>query len=126
MKRFTPLALILPSFALAATLNFSWDNATTNTDGSSIPSSGAGSLVATHIEYGICNPGKTDIAQVQGTVTVAGALQAGQSPDLPPGEWCAHARHENTFGQFSAWSAVASKSVPAPIPNAPSNFSFGS
>lgn len=113
--------------AAAAVLNFSWINATQNTDGSTIPSSGPGSLTNTVIEYGPCNTGKDALQSVTGTITSPnGTATSAASPNLPPGSWCARARHTNTYGEVSDWTAVVTKDVAAPKPKPPSNFSFGS
>lgn len=121
------LSLVLASgVAFAAVLNFSWTNATQNTDGSAIPASGPGSIEATIVSYGPCNAARTALTSITGTVTRTGAQLSGQSPDLPPGVWCAYAQHRNTFGVLSDPSGVGNRVIDPPKPNPPSNFSFGS
>jgi hypothetical protein len=119
------LCAVMASAALAAVGAASWTNATQNTDQSPIPVSGAGSIANTRVEYGPCNAAKDALASVTGTLTVAGTVQAVDTPDLPPGDWCARAQHVNTYGQSSAWSVVASKAVSPPVPKAPTGFTFG-
>ncbi len=127
MKRFAlPAFLLAPALASAAILNFSWENATRNTDGSAIPASGPGALTGTQIEYGPCNAGRTALASVTATIDAPAGAAAAASPNLPPGDWCSRARHSNTYGEFSTWTGVVFKSVPRPVPEPPSNFSFGS
>lgn len=124
LAAFLTLFFVVP-LTLAAVLNTSWQNATTNTDGSAIPATGPGS-VTTRIEYGTCNAARTAIVTVLGTLTPAQGATTAPTPDLPPGIYCARAQHVNSFGVASVFSAVASREVLAPQPNPPSNFTFGS
>ena len=111
--------------ALAAVLTFTWVNATHNTDGSTIPASGAGALTETRVTYGTCNAGRTAIASIIGTVITTAPGQSGATANLPPGIYCGSAQNVNSFGSISAPSNVASKEVVAPVPNPPTNFGFG-
>ncbi len=118
------LFLSLSTLAMAAVLTFSWTAPTQNTDNSTIPASGAGSIVDYVVTYGPCNAGRTDLTSITGTIirtTVSGV-----SPDLPPGTWCGYVQARNTYGNVSAPSNVAFKVIPAPTPKPPENFSFGS
>lgn len=125
MKKFlfAIIACVGASVALAAGLNFSWTNAVTNTDGSAIPATGPGSLTETRVEYGPCNASRTDLLSVTGTVSAPGTSAVVST--LPPGEWCARARHVNTYGKVSDPSNVAYRVIDAPTPNPPTNFSAG-
>ncbi|MGE0294723.1 MAG: hypothetical protein AB7P97_20420 [Hyphomonadaceae bacterium] len=127
MKRigaFLILAL-LGTFAAAAVLTVSWQNATTNTDGTAIPATGDGS-VTTRVEYGTCNAARDAIVTVLGTLAPAQGATTAPTPDLPPGMYCARAQHVNSYGVASVFTAVATRTVAAPQPNPPTNFSFGS
>jgi len=113
----------IAAVALAATLNFSWNNATLNTDGSAIPASGPGALESTTVVYGSCNGSAfgTELARV----TVPASQLTTVTPDLPPGTYCGYAMHLNNYGVPSDPSNIATKTIPAPKPNAPRNFTFG-
>jgi hypothetical protein len=127
MKRFSliVLAIAVAPLALAAVLNLSWQNATTNVDGTAIPASGPGS-VTTRIEYGTCNAARDAVTTVLGTIDAPNGATTAATPNLAPGVYCARAQHINTFGVASVFSAVASKEILPPQPNPPTNFSFGS
>lgn len=119
------LSLLLGAVAAyAATVNVSWTNATKNTDDSSIPSSGPGSIASTRVEIGTCNG--TAFGTKVGEFTVQGAATTATSPNLQPGTWCARAFHTNTYGSESGPSNVAVKVIAAPTPQPPSGFTFGS
>lgn len=128
MKRstfvFLILALIAP-LAVAAILNLSWTNATTNVDGTPIPATGTGS-VTTRIEYGTCNAARDAIVTTLGTIDAPTGSTTAATPNLAPGTYCARAQHLNTYGVASVWTPVASRVIAAPQPNPPTNFSFGS
>ena len=112
--------------AFAAVLSFSWTAPTENTDGSAIPSSGAGSLTEYVISYGPCNSGRTALTSVTGTVVRAAPNLSAVSPDLAPGTWCGYAQARNTYGVLSDPSNVGFKVIDAPKPKPPTNFSMGS
>lgn len=122
--RFLVLASILVYMVLAASRVFSadlvvsWANPTTNTDGSTIPASGAGSLVGTRVEWGACTGGVFGTATGQQT-TSSGTATTLTVSNLVPATWCVRAFSRNTYGMESAASAVSSKVVPAPVPNPP-------
>lgn len=118
-------ACLMASVAFAAVLNFSWTPPTQNTDGTAIPASGAGSITEYIISYGPCNPGRTALTSVTGTLTRAAPNLTAVSPDLPPGTWCGYAQVRNTYGETSDPSGVASKVIGNPKPNPPTNFSMG-
>lgn len=114
--------VLLAAVAMAATISASWQNATTNTDSTAIPATGAGSIATTRVEYGTCNG--TDFGQKQGEVVVAGTATSAVTPNLPPGRYCARAIHINTYGVESDPSNVAVKVIEAPKPRPPANFSL--
>lgn len=116
-----PVLMLISIAAIAAIATVSWQNATTNTDGSAIPASGPGSIANTRIEWGTCGPGDSFGTKV-GDKLVAGTVTTGQSDDLPVGRWCLRAVHINTYGVESDPSAVGVKVVAAPKPNPPRNF----
>lgn len=117
---------LLSGVAFAATINFSWVNATQNTDGSPIPESGPGALASTIAEYGPCNAAKDGMTSVTGTiVTPYPGTMPSVPPDVGPGTWCGHAKHANTFGAESDFSPIISTVKSPPKPKPPSNFSFG-
>lgn len=108
----------------AAILHASWTNATKNTDGTPIPTTGDGRIISTDIEYGKCNATKDGIVSVAGNIAVTGTVTTADTPDLPPGDWCAHAAHINSYNVSSDWSNIAVKTIPAPKPEKPTNFSW--
>lgn len=116
---------ILAAVAVAATIHASWTMPTTNTDGSAIPATGAGSIVSSTVEYGPCNAARDAIASVTGSVVVPGTATVYDTPNLGPGIWCARVRVTNTYGSASAFTPVGVKVIDAPTPNAPTNFTFG-
>lgn len=124
MKRLKLLVLpllLVGAAVIAATASVSWQNATKNTDDTSIPASGPGSIASTRIEWSPCGPGDTFTAK-SGEKVVAGTVKTATSDDLPVGRWCLRAIHINTFGVESDPSSVGVKVVAAPKPNPPSNF----
>lgn len=125
MKRYLwALAAFVPALALAAVVSGSWTMPTTNTDGSAIPATGAGSLTGSVMEYGPCNATRTALASVTGTVPVPTPATSAVTPNLGPGTWCAQVRVSNTYGEASDWSDVKFKVIDAPKPGKPTNFSF--
>lgn len=103
--------------ALAANLVVSWTNPTTNTDGTPIPVTGAGSLTGTRVEWGTCSG--TAFGIKSGEVTAPAGVSTATITNVGPGTWCARAFSRNTYGTESVASNVASKIVPAPVPNPP-------
>lgn len=131
MKRFylslSILALALIGIAAvneahAGSLQATWTAPTSNTDGTAIPATGAGSITKYTLYYGLCvgsalpaTPTKLDVTAL--TVTVSG---------LAPGTWCTAVTATNTFGQESAQTNVATKVILAPTPNPPGNLTLAS
>jgi hypothetical protein len=100
--------------ASATVVNFTVAPPTQNTDDSTIPASGPGSLTGFRVEWGTCAGSAfgTRIADI-----VMPAVTG--SADLAPGAYCFRAYARNTFGQESAASPVVARTVTAPIPRAP-------
>lgn len=125
MRKFIALVAgaLLSVGAFAAVLTVTWTNATQNTDGTAIPATGPGSIANTRVEYGTCNG--TAFGTKVGEVVVAGSATTTPTPNLAPGTYCGRAIHINTYGEESAPSNVATKTINAPVPRPPSNFSLG-
>lgn len=123
------LLLALPALALAAVLTVTWTHPSQNTDNTAIPATGPGSIASTRVEYGTCAPGSTPAAPVfgskSGEVVVTGQAQTTPLPNLGPGTYCGRAFTTNTYGEESAASNVAQKTINAPVPKPPTNFSLG-
>lgn len=117
------LAGLLSVGALAASVTASWQNATLNEDGSSIPATGPGSIDTTRVEYGTCNG--TAFGVKAGEFLVPSVTLSQVVDSLSPGVWCFRAYHKNTYGQESAPSLVKQVTIPAPKPRPPQNFSVG-
>lgn len=111
--------LALSNAVFAADATVTWANPTSNTDGTTIPATGAGSLTATRVEYGSCSApnvfgtraGEVSVPAPATTTTISGFA--------PNTTSCFRAFARNTYGQESAVSNIASKFFPAPIPNPP-------
>ncbi len=122
MKRalFTAGALV-PSLALAAVLNVTWVHPTKYTDGAALPSS---DIAGTRIEWGSCAAGG-GWGSKEGETFIAAPATAAQLTVTGWGAKCVRAFTRTTAAAYapsaeSAASAVASKSIPAPLPAAPS------
>lgn len=111
------LFLLLSGAAHAGDLAVRWTPPTTNTDGSSIPASGAGSLTGTRLEWGTCSG--TAFGTSIGSTIVAAPATSHTVTGLAPGTYCVRAFARNTYGSESAASVVASKVIVAPVPNPP-------
>lgn len=121
MKKYLSLlmaALFVFGTAQAYNATVSWTNPTTNTDGSAIPASGAGSLTSTRVEHGSCvgsafgtKNGEVVVNQPATSTTITG---------FAPGYVaCFRAYAKNTFGNESGPSIVGTKTMPTPTPNPP-------
>lgn len=123
MRRILPILLIaVATAAVAGTVGLSWTNPAQNTDGSAIPASGPGSIASTRIEWGTCSG--TAFGSALGEFVVQGAAESATTPDLPPGTYCLRAFSRNSYGKESGPSAVAQKTIEAPTPRPPGNFSI--
>ena len=112
------ITLLAPS-AYAADLSVAWTNPTQNTDGSTIPATGAGSLTQTRVEWGACASAGVFGTKAGEVVVAAPAVAATINGVTPGSTVCVQAFTKNTYGSESAASAVVSKVVPAPVPQPP-------
>lgn len=110
------LVIALP--ACADVLRISWTNATTNTNGSTIPATGPGSLTLTRVEWGSCNADGITFGTVLGQINVdfPGTLI---DLDFAPALWCFRAFHRNTYSVESVASVTRTRLVPPPTPGRP-------
>lgn len=113
------LLLAWPCFAQAPA-NLSWTNATTNTNGTAIPATGAGSLTRTTVDYGTCGAGGA-FGTKQGEIFVAAPANTATVSMVVIQQYCFRAWHTNTFGNTSGFSNVATKNNPAPTPGPPNS-----
>lgn len=103
--------------ARAADLSVSWTYPTTNTDGSAIPASGAGSISGFVLEWGTCS-GTAFGSKLGGAAPTAPATSYTVT-GLSPGTYCVRLAAVNTYAIVSAFSNVATKTIAAPTPNPP-------
>jgi hypothetical protein len=113
------LLVLLAPCAIAAPLTATWTNPTTNTDGSAIPASGAGSVSSIRVEWGTCVNGAFgerigDVIKMRATT-----LPTTHTVDLPPGSYAVRVFARNTYTEESAASNVICRTLSAPIPNPP-------
>jgi hypothetical protein len=117
------LLVALPAFA--ADVTWTWNNPTSNTNGSAIPASGAGSLNGGRLEFGTCGTGGSfgtkagEIPLTQALVTARTVTQT----NVLPSTVCGRVFVTNTFGNTSAASNVFSVTVAAPTPAPPMGLS---
>jgi len=112
-------ALLFPIYVLAGVATVSWSPPVTNTDGSTIPSSGAGSITETRVQYGTCTSGG-GFGTAQGQVIVSMPATSVEINSFVSGQTvCFRAYAKNTFGIESAASNVASKTFDPPTPRPP-------
>lgn len=114
-------SLLACSAALGATVTVTGTNPTTNTDGSTIAATGAGSLTTLRIEYGTCSAPNVFGTKAGEVSRAAGAPGANfsQALNLQPGTTCVRALVANTYGVESDASNVAAKVVDPPKPGPP-------
>jgi len=114
------LALALaPYVALAGVATVSWSPPVTNTDGSTIPLTGEGSITETRVQYGTCASGG-GFGTASGQVIVAMPATSVEINSFSSGQTvCFRAFAKNTFGIESAASNVASKTFDPPKPRPP-------
>jgi len=112
-------ALLFPIYVLAAVATVSWSPPVTNTDGSTIPASGDGSITETRVQYGTCASGG-GFGTAQGQVIVGMPATSVEINSFTSGQTvCFRAFARNTFGIESAASNVASKTFDPPKPRPP-------
>jgi hypothetical protein len=114
-------ALIMCTAAEAGTVTYQGTNPTKNTDDSTIPATGAGSLTQLRIEYGTCsapNVFGTKAGEVTRTSPAAGATFTG-TLNLQPGTSCIRILVQNTYGSESDPSNITTRTVDPPKPMPP-------
>lgn len=115
------IGLCLAGIATAATVTVTGTNPTQNTDNSTIPATGEGSLTNLRLEYGSCSaPGVfgTKVGEISRTAAAPGA-NFSHTINLNVGTSCVRAFVANTYGNESLPSNVAVKVVDAPTPKPP-------
>jgi hypothetical protein len=110
----------------AATITVSWDNPTTNRDGSDIPTvqGDPEALQTWRIEYGTCLAGNvfgTKAGEFVRTRAVGGPEITTATNNVPPGLTCTRVFVANTAGNESFPSNVLSKTTQPSTPNSPTN-----
>lgn len=119
MRLIAALLVLIPLASYGqASAPLSWVNATKNTDNSTIPATGAGSLTRTAIDYGTCATGGA-FGTKQGEIFVAAPANTATVSMVVIQQYCFRAWHTNTFGNTSGFSNVATKNNPAPTPGNP-------
>lgn len=111
----------MASLAMAAPVTVTYALPTTNTDGSDIPASGAGSISSLRIEYGSCVNGAFGTKDGETTITKQGStpLPLTRTIERPPGNHAFRVFATNTYGAESGPSNVACRQVSPPTPNPP-------
>lgn len=128
MKKWLIGLVLLPNLALGATVDLSWTNATQNTDGSNIVTSGEGALVNTTLYWSVCDP-QDQVIITPGLdkivpTTIPGNAESTTVDIGTPGRWCFTAVHSNNLGEVSDYSGVAVKDVIV-IPDPPTGLTVG-
>lgn len=118
------ISMLASASVLAGSANLSWTNATQNVDGSTIPATGAGSLLSTRVEYGNCSAPNVFGTKV-GEIVVAEPATSVTVNALVPQVYCFRAYHKNTFLQDSDASNVAVRTIDPPKPLPPSTLTVG-
>lgn len=116
------LILFLACFstvALGASATLTWTHPIQNTDGSSIPSTGNGSIAQTRVEWGTCS-GTGGFGTKESEVIVLYPENTVTINNFVGGETvCFRAFSKNTYGVESNASAVVVKTFDAPKPRPP-------
>ena len=110
------LCMIVYNVSSAADVRVSWTQPVANSDSSSIPASGPGSISQNRVEWGSC------VGSAFGTAAGSQTIPAATSylvTGLAPATHCFRVTATNTYGSESAVSNVAQKIVPAPVPLPP-------
>jgi len=110
------LCLVVYNVSNAADVRVSWTQPLTNTDSSSIPASGPGSISQNRVQWGTC------VGSAFGTQIGVQTIPAATSyvvTALPPAVYCFRVYAINTYGETSLASNVTTKTVVAPVPNPP-------
>lgn len=117
MRIFALIVSLFASIAVAGEAQLSWTFPTQNTDGTTIPASGDGSLTDTVIEWGSCSGGAFDVKAGEFAVSVP--TNTYTVPNLAPATHCFRAKVTNTYGVVSDWSGTVNKVIAPPKPNPP-------
>lgn len=120
-KLLVALVLMLPVSAFAASVHGTWNLPTQNVDGSPLA---AADIASTTLQYGSCNGAAFGAAL--GAVNVVSPIASADTPTLAPGVYCFRAFVTSVTakgGLVSAFSNVATATVPFPAPGAPSSVS---
>jgi len=120
MKKLILLSLMFSSTVLGDTATVTWNHPTTNTNGSTIPASGEGSLVSSRVVYGICTVVGT-FNNAPSSLLVLYPTNSVEINSLAAGQWCFGVYSKNTYGSESLISAIVSKTIAntPTIPNPP-------
>lgn len=122
MKQFIAIFALLPALAVAGSATVSWSLPTLNDDGSTIAATGTTSLASTRVEYFQCASAASTWPASPAQVTVAVPGTSATIPALTEGLlYCFRARVATVGGVFSLYSNVATKLIPVPTPNPPTN-----
>src|SRR5690349_11389263 len=94
--------MLVVTAAKAATVTITGTMPTQNTDNSTIPATGSGSLSNVRLEYGTCNGTAfgTKVGEVSRAPTAPGAAFS-YTLNLDPGTSCVRALVSNTYGKES-------------------------
>lgn len=121
--------------AHAETKTVTWVNATRNTDNSTIPATGPGSLARTTVEYGSCASRNPDVFGTKiGEIFIAAPANSLQVNLVVVQEYCIRAFHSNTYATTfstaapgnSAFSGIATTTVAPPTPQQPTSITITS
>jgi hypothetical protein len=118
MKKLLALSLLVPTLAYAADATITWQHPTRNVDGTTIPTTGAGSIASTRLQVGTCSGTafgtviSENIVQGQGTTTTFTNLAPGSTV-------CFRGYSRNTYGEESSVSNIVARIIPAPVPQPP-------
>lgn len=117
MRKLLALLVFAALPALAADVTTTWTYPTLNTDGSTIPASGAGSIASSKVEWGSC-VGSTFGTKI-GEATVPAPTKTHTVTGLPPATYCVRASVANTYGISSDMTAAVTVTVNPPKPQPP-------
>ncbi len=104
--------LSLPVFAAPVPVTLTYP--TKNTDGSTIPATGAGSIMSWRAEWGTCVAGAFGVKAGDSPTVAAPATLV--TLNLTPGTYCIRSYVKNTFGRESGPTNVAQVTVEPPTP----------
>jgi hypothetical protein len=118
MRLIAILLLLVAPAAFAADATITWQHPTRNVDGSTIPTTGAGSVASTRLQYGSCSG--TAFGTLLGELAVPGPATTAAVTALAAGTTvCFRAYSRNTYGEESGASNVVLRTIPAPVPLPP-------